>query len=97
MSTDLGQHNGQHNGQHRTPAADPAAIERDIARQRDQLAQTVDALGHKLDVKARAEAKAADLRDAATTESGMPRPELWAAGAALVAGIAALVWWRSRS
>ena len=92
--TDLSQHNG-----HAT--RDPAQIERDIARQREQLAATVDALSHKLDVKHRAEdalhQKAARLRDTVTTDSGKPRPDLLAVGAAVVAGVAILVWWRTRS
>jgi hypothetical protein len=91
--TDLSQHNGH-------ASTDPAALERDIARQREQLARTVDELGRRLDVKHRAEVKAHDTiaraRDAATTDSGKPRPDLLAAGAAAVAGVALLLWWRSR-
>jgi hypothetical protein len=75
---------------------DPATIEADIRRQREQLAQTVDALTAKLDVKARTRAKAGELVDAATTDSGRPRPALVAAAVAAVAGVAAVVWWRSR-
>ena len=37
----------------------PEEIQADIERQREQLAQTVDDLGHKLDVKAQARAKVA--------------------------------------
>lgn len=91
-------HVSQHNG-HST--RDPAEIERDIVRQRQELAHTVDQLSQKLDVKHRAEKKAHDtaarLRDATTTDSGKPRPDLLAAGAAVVAGIALLVWWRTHS
>ena len=76
--------------------SDPAAIEADIERQREQLADTVDALTAKLDVKARAESKAADVLDAATTDSGRPRPELVGVVVAALAGAALLVWWRSR-
>lgn len=76
---------------------DLAAIEADIARQREALARTVDALSERLDVKARAEHKVADLRDAVTTDAGRPRPDLLAAGAAVVAGVALLLWWRGRS
>ena len=90
--TDLSQHNGR-------ATTDPDQLERDIARQREQLAHTVDELGRKLDVKHRAEVKVHDTvaraRDAATTDSGKPRPDLLAAGAAVVAGIALLVWWRT--
>ena len=73
---------------------DPAAIEADIARQREELARTVDALSEKLDVRAQARRKVADLKDSATTDSGRPRPLLVLGAAAAVAGIVALVWWR---
>jgi small ligand-binding sensory domain FIST len=76
--------------------SDPAAIEADIERQREQLAGTVDALTAKLDVKARAESKAADVLDAVTTDSGRPRPQLVGVVAAALAGTALLIWWRSR-
>jgi hypothetical protein len=72
---------------------DPASIEADIIRQREELARTVDALSEKLDVKTRAEHKVADLKDAATTDSGRPRPALVLAAGAAVAGAALLVWW----
>ena len=45
-----------------------ARLEADIETQRDQLADTVDQLTHKLDVKAQAQERAADLKDRATTE-----------------------------
>jgi hypothetical protein len=76
---------------------DPAAIEADIARQREDLARTIDALGERLDVKARAEEKVSDLKASVTTDSGRPRPELVLAATAAVAGLAVLVWWRHRS
>jgi hypothetical protein len=71
-------------------------IEADIARQRDQLAQTVDQLTHKLDVKAQAKAKAAELQDRATTDDGRPRPEVVAAGVSLLLVVGVLVWWYRR-
>jgi MYXO-CTERM domain-containing protein len=74
----------------------PEQLEADIARQRDALAETVDALHERLDVKARAKGKAADLKDRATTADGSPRPDL-AAGAALVLVlVVALTVWRRR-
>jgi hypothetical protein len=73
---------------------DPAAIEADIVRQREHLAHTVDALSQKLDVKARAEHKAADVWDSATTDSGRPRPALIVAAGATVVGVVLLTWWR---
>ena len=56
----------------RTNGTTPDEIEADIARQRDELASTVDALHAKLDVKTRAQDKAAELRDRATTDEGKP-------------------------
>ncbi|MGY2874327.1 hypothetical protein ACVW00_001517 [Marmoricola sp. URHA0025 HA25] len=73
-----------------------SAIEADIVRQREQLAQTIDALSHKLDVKSRAEHKVADLKAAATTGSGRPRPALVAAAVVVAGSVALLVWWRRR-
>ena len=86
MSTETTSHNGLSN--------DPASIEADIVRQREELARTVDALSAKLDVKARASHKVADLKDAATTDSGRPRPILLLAAGGAAAGLALLVWWR---
>jgi len=77
-----------------TKNLDPASLEADIVRQREQLAHTVDALHDKLDVKARAEHKVADLKSAATTDSGRPRPALVLVAGVVVAGVVVLVWWR---
>ena len=74
----------------------PDAIEADIERQRDELAETVSALHDRLDVKTRAKEKAFELRDRATTDTGKPRPELAALAAAAVAGVVGLVVWRRR-
>ena len=70
----------------------PEEIEADIARQREQLAATVNELQAKLDVKTRARAKAADIKDRATTADGKPTPQVLgaAAVAVLVAGLALL-------
>ena len=73
---------------------DPATIEADIIRQREELARTVDALSHKLDVKTRAHDKVTDLRAAATTSAGRPRPALLLVAGTAVAGVVLLVWWR---
>ncbi|HEY3528791.1 MAG TPA: DUF3618 domain-containing protein [Nocardioides sp.] len=69
-------------------------IEAEIEEQRDRLADTVDQLAHKLDVKAQAKERAADLKDRVTTAGGKPRPALLVAGAGLVVAVGLLVWWR---
>ena len=66
----------------------PEQIEADIARQREQLADTVNQLQAKVDVKARAQDKAAELKERATTASGKPRPDITVAA---IVGAAALV------
>jgi PHD/YefM family antitoxin component YafN of YafNO toxin-antitoxin module len=73
-----------------------ADLEAQIEAQRDHLAQTVDQLAHKLDVKAQARERAEDLKDRVTTDSGKPRPVLVGAVAGVVVLTALLVWWRRR-
>jgi MYXO-CTERM domain-containing protein len=65
------------------------------ARAPADRAGTVDALQHKLDVKAQAKHKAADLRDRSTTATGKPRPEL-IGGVLAVAVLVGLAVWRRR-
>ena len=85
----------------------PEEIQSDIEQQREQLAQTVDQLGHKLDVKAQSKAKVEDVkvqtqaklaeaREFSTTDEGKPRPEVLGAAAAVLAGIAMIIWLRRR-
>ncbi|ABL80456.1 MULTISPECIES: DUF3618 domain-containing protein [unclassified Nocardioides] len=74
----------------------PQRLEADIARQREDLATTVDQLHAKLDVKARAQDKAHELKDRATTADGRPRPDLTAAAVAAVVLAAGLLAWRRR-
>ena len=74
----------------------PQQLEADIARQREDLAVTVDQLHAKLDVKARAQDKAHELKDRATTADGRPRPDLTAAALAAVVLVAGLLVWRRR-
>jgi len=78
-----------------TNGASPEVIEADIARQRDQLAATVDELQHRLDVKAQAKEKVAEVKDRATTDTGKPRPELAIAVVAVVAVVGLAIWRRS--
>ena len=74
----------------------PEQLEADLARQREDLAVTVDQLHAKLDVKARAQDKAHELKDRATTANGRPRPDLTAAAIAAVVLVAGLLVWRRR-
>ena len=73
-----------------------AAQEREVERNREQLADTVDALAAKLDVKSQAKDRVHELRDRATTTDGKPRPVVLAAAAAALAGVGVLVWLRRR-
>ena len=85
----------------------PEEIQADIERQRASLADTVDQLGHKLDVKSQAKSKvedvktqaqvkAAEVKDLSTTDDGKPRPEVLGAAAAVVVGVGLLIWLRRR-
>jgi MYXO-CTERM domain-containing protein len=74
----------------------PEEIQADIERQREHLAQTVDDLGHKLDVKAQSRERIAEVKDRATTDDGKPRPEVLGAAAAAVLGLGLVIWLRRR-
>ncbi|GAA5118280.1 DUF3618 domain-containing protein [Alloalcanivorax gelatiniphagus] len=74
----------------------PEQLEAEVARQREQLARTVDDLAAKLDVKSQAQHKVAELKDAATTDAGKARPEVLAAAGSLVAMAVVLLLWRRR-
>ena len=74
----------------------PEEIQADIERQREQLAGTLDALSAKLDVKSQAQAKVAEVKDRATTDTGRPRNEVLLVGAAVVVVAVTLMWWRHR-
>jgi len=79
-----------------TPTTATADIEADIEAQREHLADTVDQLAHKLDVKAQAKERASQVKDRATTDAGRPRPELLGALVGLVLVTGLVVWWRRR-
>ena len=83
-------------GEVREATRTPDEIEADIAVQREQLAETIDALTAKLDVKSQAKAKAAEVKDRATTDSGKPRPELLVGAGVVVALVVGVVVWRHR-
>jgi len=72
----------------------PEALREEIERTREELAETVDALHAKLDVKAQAQARLARAKDRATTDSGKPRPEVVAGGVGSVLLVTGLLWWR---
>jgi MYXO-CTERM domain-containing protein len=84
------------NGTAPSTSNDPEAIRADIERTREDLAQTVDALHAKLDVKTRAKDKVAQVKNSATTSDGKPRPEVIAVAVAALVVVAGLVWWRRR-
>jgi hypothetical protein len=81
-----------------TNGTTPAQLEADIERQRRQLAATVSQLQAKLDVRSRAQHRAADMKDRVTTASGRLRPDLTLGAVALVvvALTTGLVVWRRR-
>jgi hypothetical protein len=68
---------------------DVAAIQADVERTREELAETVDQLAAKLDVKAR-------LRDRVTTADGKPEPAVLAVAGAVLVGVIVLVVVRGR-
>ena len=63
----------------------PDQLEADIATQRAHLADTVDQLSHKLDVKAQAKARLDRVR-----------PQQLAVAVGAVLAVSALVWWARR-
>jgi hypothetical protein len=91
MSGGTAQHNGA------APDTSPEALEAQVERNREELAATVDALHHKLDVKAQAKLRVARLRDAMTTDSGKPSPALLGVAGLAVVGVGLLIWRRTRS
>lgn len=86
----------KHTGDAAADDATVAARQREVERNREQLAQTVDALQDKLDVKSKAQARLREAKERATTDDGRPRPVVLAGAAAAVAGVVGLVWLRRR-
>jgi hypothetical protein len=89
------------------PAPDQAELQEEIERTREDLAATIDELTGRLDVKARAQDKVAEvkaqasdqlhhLRDRATDADGRPRPPVIAVAAALLAAAVTVVVIRRR-
>jgi Protein of unknown function (DUF3618) len=79
-----------------TNGTSPEQLESDIARQREELAATVSQLQARLDVKSRAQHKAHELKDRATTADGRPRPDLTAGAVVALALVGGLLVWRHR-
>jgi hypothetical protein len=74
----------------------PEDIAAEVERQREKLADTVDALHAKLDVRSHARHRVEQIRDRWTTETGKPRTPVLMAGAAAIALVFGLVVWRWR-
>lgn len=89
MSTDTTHVNG-------SAPSTPHELEREVERNREELARTVDALHHKLDLKAQAQRRVTRLRDSATTDDGRPRPAALGVLGGVAGGVALLVWLRRR-
>ena len=70
----------------------PEAIRAEIEKTREELAETVDALHKKVDIKTQAEQKAAEALDHVVTPDGKPRPPVIAVAVGAVALVALLVW-----
>lgn len=71
-------------------------LQADIARQRADLADTVTQMQERLDVRSRAQAKFAELKDRATTDAGRPRPAV-VGGVAGASSLATAAMWALRS
>jgi hypothetical protein len=79
---------------------DPAAIEAEIAATREQLGRTVEELGHRLDVPARARERATETayraRDTAVETYRESPPAVVGSGLALAGLVGAVIIWRRK-
>jgi len=73
-----------------------AEIEAEIEAQRDHLAEMLDQITGKLDVRTQARERAAVVRVRATTEDGRPRADLVTALTAALGLLGLLLWWHRR-
>jgi MYXO-CTERM domain-containing protein len=85
------------NGSSPSTPSTPEEIEADIARQREELAGTVNELQAKLDVKTRTKQKAVELKGRATTADGKPTPQVIGGAAAALLALVGLVLLRRRN
>lgn len=76
--------------------SDPERLAAEVEAQREQLAETVDALQERLDVKKRANEAAHDVADRLTTDQGRPSPVVLATVGGVVLLVGLLVWRRRR-
>ena len=81
---------------HRANGTTPEQLEADIARQRDELASTVDALHARLDVKTRAKDKAASCATGRPPTTASRQPQVLAGAAAVLAAVGGFVALRIR-
>ena len=75
-------------------SSDPAAIQAEIEATREQLAQTVDQLAARLDVRARAQERLFRVRDTVVETYRESPPVVLGATAVLVAAVLGVVIWR---
>ena len=74
----------------------PEEIQADIERQREQLAETVDQLTQKLDVKAQTKAKVAEPPGPRHDRRRQAPPRGPRRGRCRVLVVGLLIWWRRR-